>query len=81
MNRSSPFSNLDFSTRARAIAPRVLAVGAAFFLFTLLWLVVPHGILYWLLLPVVLVLTWMASYGWRPAVFWLVEYLDSLLKQ
>ena len=81
MNRSGPFSNLHFDVRPQAISSRVLAVGAAFLVFTVLWLIVPHGALYWLLLPLVLGLTWAASYGWRPALFLLVRYLDSLLKQ
>jgi len=81
MNRSGPFSNLHFDVRPPRSSPRVLAVGTAFLFFTLLWLLVPRGALYWLLLPLILGLTWAASYGWRPALFLLVRYLDSLLKQ
>jgi len=80
MNRSSPFSNLHFDVRPRSVPPPVLAVGTAFIIFTALWLVVPHGTLYWLLLPLILGLTWAASHGWRPALFLLVEYLHSLLQ-
>jgi hypothetical protein len=80
MNNSNPFSNLNFAVRPRRIPARPVAVGAAFLTFTGLWLIVPHSVLYWLLLPVVLGLTWAASYGWRPAVFALVEILTSLLQ-
>ncbi len=81
MNRSDPFTNLRFAVRPRLVSPQVIAVGGAFLVFTLLWIAVPSGTLYWLLLPPVLALAWAASYGWRPALAWLVRYLDSLLKQ
>lgn len=81
MNRASAFGNLHFDVRPRAVSHRVLALGTAFITFTALWLLVPHGALYWLLMPPIIALTWAASYGWRPALFLLVRYLDSLLKQ
>jgi hypothetical protein len=80
MNQSNPFSNLNFELRRHRIPSRLLVVGAAFVVFTLLWLIVPHGFLYWMLLPLVLALVWAASYGWRPAVFALVEFLRSVLE-
>ncbi len=80
MNGSNPFSSLRFEVPRHAVPQRVLVVGAAFVVFTLLWLIVPHGALYWLLIPVILGLVWAASYGWRPAVFALVEFLHSLLE-
>jgi hypothetical protein len=46
--------------------------------FTLLWLVVPHSGLYWLLLIVVTTLAWMAGYGWRRAVGTLISLLQGL---
>lgn len=80
MNHTNPFSNLNFDLRRRAIPTRLLAVGAAFIVFTFIWLIVPQDVLYWLLLPVVLCLTWAASYGWRQAVAVLIEFLHSLLE-
>ena len=80
MKRSGPFSHLHFDARPQALSSRVLVLGAAFLVLTVLWLIVPAVSLYWLLLPLILGLTWAASYGWRPALFVLVRYLDSLLK-
>ena len=68
MNNSDLFGNLNFRARAGRVPGRLWAVAAAFVIFTLLWLIVPQSGLYWLLLPVILCLTWAASYGWRPAV-------------
>lgn len=79
MNRSGPFASLNFDVSRHPISLRLLAVGAAFIIFTLLWLLVPHGGLYWLLLPLILGLTWAASYGWRPAVAALIQLLHGLL--
>ena len=81
MNRSGPFTNLRFDVRPRAIPPRILTVAAAFAVFTALWLIVPHGALYWLLLPLILALAWAASYGWRTAVANLVWLLQFLLER
>jgi hypothetical protein len=57
MNNSNPFINLNFDIHRRTIPGRVLAIGAAFIIYTAIWLIVPQGALYWLLLPVVLCLT------------------------
>jgi hypothetical protein len=81
MNQTDPFRNLNFEFRRSRPTPRLLTLGAAFIIFSLLWLIVPSGILYWLLLPVILGLTWAASYGWRPAVVTLVDFLNSLLQR
>jgi hypothetical protein len=80
MNNTNPFANLNFDLRRRRMPARLLAVGAAFILFTLIWWIVPNNGLYWLFLPIFLGLTWAASYGWRPAVSGLIEILHSLLE-
>ncbi len=80
MNNSHPYFNLNFDLPRRRIPARLWAVGAAFVIFTLLWLIVPQNGLYWLLLPVILCLTWAASYGWRPAVAALIQLLHWLLE-
>ena len=79
MNNSNLFGNLNFRVRPRRVPSRLLAVATAFGIFTLLWLIVPQGGLYWLLLPFVLGLTWTASYGWRPAVAAWMDLLNWLL--
>jgi hypothetical protein len=81
MNSSRPFSNLNFSVNRRPISSRLIAVGVAFVAFTLIWLVVPDGGLYWLLLPVILGLAWAASYGWRLALASLIQFLRFLLER
>ena len=79
MNNPDLFGNLNFRLRTRRVPARLWTLGAAFVIFSLLWLIVPQSGLYWLLLPVVLSLTWAASYGWRPAVAALIQLLHWLL--
>ena len=64
----TPFRNLHFASRASAMPRRLLHVGIALAVFTILWLLVPSSALYWLLLPLVAVVVWVASYGWRKAL-------------
>jgi hypothetical protein len=80
MNKSDLFGNLNFRARPRRVPARLWIIGAAFVIFTLLSLIVPQSGLYWLLLPVILCLTWAASYGWRPAVAASIQLLHWILE-
>lgn len=70
MDRRRAFyeNNVRFEHDPRPFRRRLLITGAAVVLFTLLWVFVPHGVLYWLLLPVLILLVWLASHGWRWAL-------------
>jgi hypothetical protein len=57
-----------FERRRRPLPGRLIAVGAGLLIFTLLWFLVPHGALYWLLLPLLAALVWVVTYGWRQAL-------------
>lgn len=81
MNNTNPFSNLNFRVRPQTIPAQWIAIGIAFVLFTILWNAVPESALYWLLLPIILCLTWIASFAWRQAVKTLRDYLSSLLEK
>jgi uncharacterized RDD family membrane protein YckC len=78
MENPSAFRGLHFSAQPSRRPVRAIAVGAVAALFTLLWWVVPHSALYWLLLPAISVLGWMATYGWREANSHLIRFLQSL---
>jgi hypothetical protein len=45
--------------------------------FTVLWWIIPVSALYWLLVPLIGGLAWMASYGWRQAL----AALQALLRR
>jgi len=78
MNQPKSYQGLQFERHTPAAFRRLIPIGAALALFTLLWGVVPHSVLYWLLLVVVAALIWMASYGWRQAIAALIALLHRL---
>ena len=70
--------NLRFEHRSRPLARRPIAIAAIVATFALLWLIVPVSILFWLMLLLVALLAWLATYGWRKALHLLVEALSHL---
>ena len=44
----------------------------------LLWVIAPSQVLFWLLLPVLALITWAASFGWRSALRALRIWLDRV---
>ena len=78
MNWTEIKPNLRFERRPHLLPYRVIATGAGIGLFTLLWVLIPPAALYWLVLPLLAVLVWMASYGWRQALAALIALLNKL---
>lgn len=46
--------------------------------FTAFWWLLPQALTFWLLLPVILILTWLATYGWRVGLRIVRSWLDTL---
>lgn len=78
MNNSNAYRGLDFNLPSRKISPRIITVVSTLIIFSLIWWVIPHNILFWLLLPILGGLSWMASYGWRQGISILVRFLQNL---
>ena len=78
MNKSNAYHGLNFNLRRRRIPSRIITVAATMVIFTLIWWVIPHSTLFWLLLPILAGLSWMASYGWRQGISILVRFLQNL---
>jgi hypothetical protein len=78
MDRPDPYHNLRFERQERLSGHRGYVILGCLALFTLLWLAVPHRVLYWLLLPVLALLLWIASYGWRRALVAVHELVHRL---
>jgi uncharacterized membrane protein YccC len=78
MNKSNAYHGLDFNLPRRRISPRIITVVITIILFSLIWWVIPHYVLFWLLLPLLAGLSWMASYGWRQGISILVRFLQNL---
>ena len=78
MDWSESSHNLHFEHRGRPPNWRLVAIVAMVVGFALLWLIVPRGVLFWLLLLLVVLLVWLATYGWRKALQILIEVLSRL---
>ncbi len=78
MNDDTPFRNLHFANRTATWPRRLIPVGIALTVFTILWVLVPASALYWLLLPLVALAVWVASYGWRKALLVVHDLLHQV---
>ncbi len=78
MFNRNPFEGLNFRARRPDLSrPAILqAIGLAGFL--VLWWLVPHWVLFFLLLPLLAALIWAASFGWRQALARLIEFLQTI---
>ena len=78
MENPNAYRGLHFDVAPRRVPRRLVIVIVIAALFTILWWIVPQLALYWLLLPPIAILTWVASYGWREAISGLIRFLQSL---
>ena len=78
MNWHSTESNLRFERRSLTALYRLIAVVATLGVFALLWAIVPREGLFWLLLLLVGLSTWIATYGWRGATIAVISALTHL---
>lgn len=61
-------SNIRLDRDRRPTYRRLALVGVSLLIFAVLWRFVSHETLFWLMLPVLSVLLWVASHGWRFAL-------------
>ncbi len=79
MDRTEPYVNLRFAQRPRPLLrSRLIPVAVVLTVFSVLWFLVPPSVLYWLLLLLLGVSVWIASYGWRQALRALIALLRRL---
>jgi hypothetical protein len=78
MFNRNPYENFDFRPRRPRISTpmTIQAIGLGGFIF--LWWLIPHGILFFLILPVLAALILAASFGWRQALARLIEFLQAI---
>ena len=78
MENPETYNSLRFERRRWNLPRRLIFVSIAIIVFTLLWKWLPQEILFWLLIPIMGVLTWMATYGWRQVLASLIVFLHRL---
>jgi hypothetical protein len=76
---SAQYKNLNFEQpRRRRFPGRIFSIGVTITAFTLLWRFVPQPNLYWILLVLIGFMAWLASYGWRLALFAFHDFIHRL---
>ena len=78
MNNLNDFQNFRFDRRTRLIPGKILSLGITVIAFSLVWFLLPHPVLYWILLIAFVILVWAASFGWRQALSNLIDWLQRL---
>lgn len=76
MQKQNSFSNLNFGRRISHTNPRLVVFIVSLIGYLLLMWVLPSGIFLTILLFIVPVLIWVASYGWQTALNQVIRYLQ-----
>ena len=71
------YSNLNFERFA--LPGRLILVVISAIVFMIAWRVINHNLLFCLGLPTLVALVWFASYGWRPALLTIINFLGQLV--
>ena len=66
MNQNESFP-LNFDPR-RQLPWRAIFMAGILIGFRVIWLITPFQIMFWILIPFVGILGWLATYGWRAAL-------------
>ena len=72
------FRNLRFDRQRNPLQRRLLVVLGLLGGTTLLWFLLPRNLFFWLLIPVLGILGWSASFGWRQALVTLRNLIQRL---
>lgn len=78
MNNFNDFGNLHFEDQSSSPTRRIIFIGSVMGGFTLLWILVSHNTVFWLVLLSLAILGWVASFGWRQALATLHEFIHRL---
>ena len=74
------YTYLDFSQPSRIPHRLIWTVGVVVTQIVL-WLIIPDQLLRWLLIPLVGVLGWAASFGWRQALKAIRFWIDQMIEE
>jgi hypothetical protein len=70
------FDQLNFGSKFR-ISQRTIFMALLQIGFAIIWRTAPIQIMFWILMPLICILGWMASFGWKIALrefrFWLEQ--------
>ena len=78
MDIKKDFTHLNFERRIPRLHSRLTALLIAVGIFLLLWWILPIPTVLVILLFIVPILVWVASYGWHNALEQVIRYLERL---
>jgi len=76
MQENRPHQDLRFDRRLGSFSKRTISLIAVPAGFTIMWLFLPPGAVYWLVLLLVSALTWISSFGWEEALATFINFLQ-----
>lgn len=76
MKENRPYQDLRFDRRVGSFSKRTISLIAVPVGFTIMWLFLPPGAVYWLVLLLVTALTWISSFGWEEALATFINFLQ-----
>ncbi len=76
----SGFDQLFFERKPR-IPKRTIFLAVLQIGFAVIWRLLPIQVLFWVLLPVICILGWAASFGWRTALREFRFWLDQITRE
>lgn len=76
MQENKAYQNIKFDRRVGSLSKRTISLIAAPVGFTIIWFFLPTGAVYWLVLLLVTVLTWISSFGWEKALAAFIRFLQ-----
>lgn len=76
MQDNKPYHEIKFDRRVGGLSKRTISLIAVPAGFTIMWLFLPSGAVYWLVLLLVTALTWISSFGWEEALATFISFLQ-----
>jgi len=80
MQEKKAYQNLKFDQRVGNFPKRIISLIATPVGFTIIWFLLPTGAVYWLVLLLITVLTWISSFGWEKALATFIGFLQRQQK-
>lgn len=76
MNDKKAYQNLNFDKRSLDFPKHLLVEIGVPVAFILAWFLLPPSAFFWLTLLLVIMLTWISTYGWPKALAALINFLQ-----
>jgi hypothetical protein len=80
MDDQEIFQGLNFERVKPKLSTSLVSIIAVSLVFTAVWLILPRPITFFFTLIALVLLTWMASFGWEDALEALIRFLEHQRK-